>query len=119
MTTPAIRTARVYDPPSPRDGTRVLADRLWPRGIAKADAGFDEWCKDVAPSTELRKWYAHDPQRFEEFRDRYLAELTDPPAAAALAHLRTLAGSGPLTLLTATKELTLSHLSVLSEAITS
>lgn len=112
-----VRTARVYDPATRQDGTRVLVDRLWPRGVAKAEAGFDEWCKDVAPSTELRKWYAHDPQRYDEFRARYLSELAGPRAAAALIHLRELAGAGPLTLLTATKEVELSHLAALAEAI--
>ena len=64
---PDVRMRRVYDP-SPEDGTRVLVDRIWPRGLAKARAGIDEWAKAVAPSTELRRWYGHDPDRFEEFR---------------------------------------------------
>ena len=70
-----MKVGRVYDPPAPGDGTRVLVDRLWPRGLTKAKAHIDEWCKEVAPSTELRKWYHHDPARFAEFTHRYRAEL--------------------------------------------
>ena len=62
-----VQVRRVYDPPARGDGTRVLVDRLWPRGLTKTKADLDEWCKEVAPSTELRKWYSHDPSRFEEF----------------------------------------------------
>jgi uncharacterized protein YeaO (DUF488 family) len=76
--TPEVRMRRVYDDPSPDDGTRVLVDRVWPRGLARAKAGIDEWAKAVAPSTELRRWYGHDPGRFEEFHRRYLAELAEP-----------------------------------------
>jgi uncharacterized protein YeaO (DUF488 family) len=97
-----VRMRRVYDP-SPADGTRVLVDRIWPRGLAKATARIDEWAKVVAPSTELRRWYGHDPSKFEEFRRRYQAELAEPERQAAVRHLRELARSGPLTLLTATK----------------
>ena len=70
-----LNVARVYDPRRPSDGTRVLVDRLWPRGLTKAAAALDEWCKDVAPSAALRTWYNHDPQRFAEFARRYRAEL--------------------------------------------
>jgi uncharacterized protein YeaO (DUF488 family) len=66
-----VRVRRVYEEPEPGDGTRVLVDRIWPRGLTKAKAALDEWCKDVAPSDELRKWYSHDPDRFEEFGRRY------------------------------------------------
>jgi uncharacterized protein YeaO (DUF488 family) len=69
-------------------GTRVLVDRLWPRGLTKAAAALDEWCKDVAPSAALRTWYNHDPQRFAEFARRYRAELQEPGAARAVDHLR-------------------------------
>ena len=106
---------RVYDDPSPDDGTRVLVDRVWPRGLARAKAGIDEWAKAVAPSTELRRWYGHDPGRFEEFRHRYLAELAEPERQAALAHLRELARSGRLTLLTATRDIDHSQAAVLTE----
>lgn len=109
-----VRVRRVYDAPEPADGTRVLVDRLWPRGLAKARADIDEWCKDIAPSTELRKWYAHDPARFDEFSRRYQAELKGPQPAEALAHLRALAKGKPLTLLTATKEPQISEAAVLA-----
>jgi uncharacterized protein YeaO (DUF488 family) len=80
MTTPTvpashIRLKRVYEPPSPEDGVRVLVDRLWPRGLRKADAAIDRWMKDIAPSTELRQWFGHDPERWQEFRRRYAREL--------------------------------------------
>jgi uncharacterized protein YeaO (DUF488 family) len=80
MTTPTvpashIRLKRVYVPPSPEDGVRVLVDRLWPRGLRKADAAIDRWMKDIAPSTELRQWFGHDPERWQEFRRRYAREL--------------------------------------------
>jgi uncharacterized protein YeaO (DUF488 family) len=113
--TPAVRLGRVYDDPSPEDGRRVLVDRIWPRGLAKARAGIDDWAKDVAPSTELRRWYGHDPARFEEFRRRYQAELIEPRRQAALRHLRELVRSGPLTLVTATRDVDHSQAAVLVE----
>jgi uncharacterized protein YeaO (DUF488 family) len=94
---------RVYEQPSPADGTRVLVDRIWPRGLTKRRAELDEWCKQVAPSTALRKWYDHDPERFEEFSRRYRAELEDPERAKALQHLGELVKDRTVTLLTATK----------------
>jgi uncharacterized protein YeaO (DUF488 family) len=113
----AVRVGRVYDPATPDDGYRVLVDRLWPRGIKKDAAGFDEWCKQAAPSTELRKWYAHDPQHFDEFRRRYRAELRGGEGKDAVEHLRELAGKRTLTLLTATKELDISGAAVLAEVL--
>ncbi|MGW2153103.1 DUF488 domain-containing protein [Nonomuraea sp. NPDC001699] len=112
-----VRVRRVYEEPEPDDGARVLVDRLWPRGLAKADAHLDEWCKQVAPSTELRTWYKHDPDRFEEFGHRYRSELAEPERAEAVAHLRELAGKGTLTLLTATKQPEISEAAVLAELI--
>ncbi|WP_354638751.1 DUF488 domain-containing protein [Kitasatospora camelliae] len=116
---PHVRLRRVYDPPEPADGTRVLVDRLWPRGLTKADARIDEWPKPLAPSTDLRRWY-HGPEGDPaEFRTRYLAELTHPDAAEALDTLRTLARTGtPLTLLTAAKDPTTSHAAVLHDLLT-
>ena len=114
---PEVRMRRVYDDPSPEDGTRVLVDRIWPRGLAKARAGIDEWAKQVAPSTELRRWYGHDPARFEEFRRRYQAELAEPERQAALRHLRALARSGRLTLVTATRDIEHSQAAVLAELL--
>jgi len=71
----AVLIKRVYEPPSPRVGVRVLVDRLWPRGLSKSDAGVDRWMREVAPSTKLRRWFGHDPTRWREFRRRYRAEL--------------------------------------------
>jgi uncharacterized protein YeaO (DUF488 family) len=109
-----VRVRRVYEEPEPGDGTRVLVDRIWPRGLTKAKAALDEWCKDVAPSDELRKWYSHDPDRFEEFGRRYRLELQAPRRAEALAHLRGLARGRQLTLLTATRQPEISEAAVLA-----
>lgn len=103
MTT--VRARRVYESPDAADGTRVLVDRLWPRGLAKAAAHLDEWLKAIAPSDELRRWYGHDPAKFEEFSRRYGDELREPDRARAMRHLRELAAAGPVTLLTATRDL--------------
>ena len=112
-----VRVVRVYEPPSPDDGARVLVDRLWPRGLAKASAALDRWCKQVAPSAELRQWYAHDPDLFGQFEQRYRAELSDPERAAALTELREIARHRKLTLLTATKAIGISHAAVLSRVL--
>jgi uncharacterized protein YeaO (DUF488 family) len=117
MTGDKVRVRRVYDPPERADGTRVLVDRLWPRGLTKAKAAVDEWCKNVAPSAELRTWYGHDPDRFEDFSRRYRAEMEDPQRAEALAHLRTLANGPQLTLLTATREPDISEAAVLADLL--
>jgi uncharacterized protein YeaO (DUF488 family) len=109
-----VRVRRVYEEPERADGARVLVDRIWPRGLTKAKAALDEWCKDVAPSAELRKWYSHDPERFEEFGRRYQAELKDHRRAEALAHLRGLAKDRQLTLLTATRQPEISEAAVLA-----
>ncbi|MEU6214789.1 DUF488 family protein [Streptomyces sp. NPDC047023] len=112
---PGIRLRRVYDPPEPdADGVRILVDRLWPRGLAKAAAAVDEWPKAVTPSTELRRWF-HDGGSAEEFRARYEAELAAPEAAAELARLRALAGAGPVTLLTAVRVPGSGHAAILAE----
>jgi uncharacterized protein YeaO (DUF488 family) len=112
-----IRVRRVYDTPSPGDGARVLVDRVWPRGLRKDAARLDNWAKDVAPSAELRTWYGHDPAKFEEFRRRYTAELATPGSQEALARLRARAAHGPVTLLTATRDLSLSQAAVLAELL--
>jgi uncharacterized protein YeaO (DUF488 family) len=114
---PEVRMRRVYDEPTRKDGTRVLVDRVWPRGLSKDEAQIDEWCKQVAPSTKLRKWYGHDPERFAEFTRRYLAELEDPVRAEALTTLRRLARDRTLTLLTATKDIEISQAAVLAEVL--
>ncbi|MGD8643192.1 MAG: DUF488 family protein [Chromatiales bacterium] len=80
-----IRTKRIYEAPEPADGTRILVDRLWPRGISKATADIDYWARDVAPSDVLRRWYSHEPTKWDEFRGRYFAELdANPDGIAAL-----------------------------------
>lgn len=112
-----VKVTRVYDSPNDADGVRVLVDRVWPRGLSKQRARVDEWCKAVAPSTGLRKWYGHDPQRFAEFNRRYRAELAEPDAAAAVRHLRDIARHGPLTLLTATKSADISQAAVLADLL--
>jgi uncharacterized protein YeaO (DUF488 family) len=109
-----IRIRRVYEQPSPEDGARVLVDRVWPRGLRKDTARLDEWAKDVAPSTELRTWYRHDPAKYDEFRRRYTAELEQPGPREALSRLCALAAGKPVTLLTATKDLDLSQAAVLA-----
>ncbi|MFB6978900.1 DUF488 domain-containing protein [Streptomyces scopuliridis] len=112
-----VRVRRVYEAPEPGDGTRVLVDRLWPRGLAKSEAVLDEWLKDAAPSAELRTWYGHDPARFEEFAGRYAAELAGPGPEQALVRLRELAAEDTLTLLTATKDLRYSHAPLLAAEV--
>lgn len=100
-----VAIVRVYDDPGRQPGEhRALVDRLWPRGVAKASLDDDEWVKDVAPSTELRRWYGHDPDRFAEFSDRYRKELAEPPAAEEVTRLRGFATKGRLVLLTATRD---------------
>lgn len=112
-----VRVRRVYEDPEPGDGTRVLVDRIWPRGLTKARAALDEWCKDVAPSGELRTWYGHDPDRFAEFARRYRLELQDSKRAEVLAHLRGLSDDRQLTLLTATKQADISEAAVLADLL--
>ena len=112
-----VRVRRVYDEPSAADGARVLVDRVWPRGLRKDALRLDDWAKDAAPSTELRTWYGHDPARFGEFRQRYLNELTGSAQRAALGRLRALAARGPLTLLTATRDLDHSQAAVLARLL--
>jgi uncharacterized protein YeaO (DUF488 family) len=92
-----IKLKRVYEPASRTDGARILVDRLWPRGLRKEDATIDHWCKELAPSTALRQWFGHEPERWEEFRKRYKAELAQQPET--LADLRAFARKGPITLL--------------------
>jgi uncharacterized protein YeaO (DUF488 family) len=91
-----IRFKRAYERPSKADGTRVLIDRLWPRGVTKAKAAIDQWFRDLAPSTELRKWFDHDPARWNEFRRRYTAELMQH--REQLDELLQMAAEGPVTL---------------------
>jgi uncharacterized protein YeaO (DUF488 family) len=112
-----VRVRRVYDQPSPDDGQRLLVDRLWPRGLSKEHARVDQWLKDVAPSTELRRWYGHEPERFAEFRRRYASELREPDRAEALMRLYRAARQGTVTLLTATKDAEHSQAALLAERL--
>ena len=115
MSGQSIKVARVYEEPGPGDGQRVLVDRLWPRGFRKTDPRVGRWLPKIAPSTELRKWYSHDAARFDEFAARYTAELDEEPAA--LAELRDLVRAGPVTLVTATRDLEGSHAAVLARLL--
>ena len=114
---PDVRLRRVYEEAGPHDGARILVDRLWPRGVSKERAGLDEWRKEIAPSTELRKWYSHVPERFDEFKRRYRAELEEPQRAEALEHLKALARDQTVTLLTATADPAISGAAVLAGII--
>lgn len=91
-----VRLKRVYEPPAAEDGTRILIDRLWPRGVSKADAALDQWMKDIAPSNELRTWFGHDPARWKEFHRRYADEVQQN--GQLLEQLRSRARKGPITL---------------------
>ena len=119
MTTQKLSVAlkRAYDEPAVSDGTRVLIERLWPRGISKERAHIDIWLKDVAPSTELRKWFNHDPQKFQEFRRRYETELTSEVAQEALAKLREIAKQGQLTLVFAAHDIDHSNAVILQDLL--
>ena len=99
---PDVRLKRAYEQPSAGDGMRVLVDRLWPRGVRKADIAIDRWLKDVAPSTELRRWFAHDPDRWDDFRRRYKAELSHK--TEVLTELEGCARKGRLTLVYAARD---------------
>ena len=105
---------RAYAPPLPKDGFRVLVDRLWPRGLSKDAAAVDLWLKDIAPSKELRQWFGHDPARWKSFTTKYRKELKTPERAAALAHLRALGRErGTVTLLYGAREETYNHAALL------
>ena len=102
-----IRVKRVYDEPATSDGRRILVDRLWPRGLTKEKARIDHWAKDIAPSNELRKWYGHDPGKWDEFRKRYFAEL-DRNAAGVKALIGAM-GKGPVTFVFSSTERTINN----------
>lgn len=111
----AIKIKRVYEEPAARDGTRILVDRLWPRGLTKEAAGIDLWMKEVSPSNELRRWYGHDPAKWEEFRRRYFAELISKPDAVSvlLEHIR----HSPVTFVFSSKETKLNNAVALREYV--
>jgi uncharacterized protein YeaO (DUF488 family) len=110
-----IRLKRAYESPSPSDGYRVLIDRLWPRGVSHAEAGLDEWARDLAPSAELRRWFDHDPQRFAEFRRRYAIELRRE--RPRLAELRRRARRGKVTLVYSAHDIEHNDAVVLAEIL--
>ncbi len=112
-----IRTKRIYEDSSPADGRRILVDRLWPRGVAKSDAQIEFWAKSVSPSTELRRWYRHDPGKWSEFRRRYFAELDSN--AEGVSELRAHLGSGTVTLVFSSKETGLNNASALKDYLES
>ena len=112
-----IAIKRAYEPPVAGDGVRVLVDRLWPRGLRKDAAHFDQWRKDLSPSTELRQFYGHRPERFAEFRTRYLAELRTKEAAAAIAELIEITRRRSITFVTASRDLTHSEAAVLAKHV--
>jgi uncharacterized protein YeaO (DUF488 family) len=108
-----IHIKRIYEPPAASDGTRILVDRLWPRGVAREEARVDAWIKDAAPSDALRRWYAHDPAKWPEFRARYIAELKQNPAVVELQDMAT--KSKTITLLFAAKDNLRNNATVLQE----
>jgi uncharacterized protein YeaO (DUF488 family) len=110
-----LQIKRIYEPASPRDGTRILVDRLWPRGLSKAEASVKLWLKEIAPSTELRTWFDHDQAKWREFRLRYRAELLGKPEI--LAALKEKAEDGAVTLLYAAKDEKHNHALVLLEQL--
>ena len=114
-----IRIKRVYAPPAPEDGYRILVDRLWPRGLSKDAAAIDLWLKEIAPSAELRQWFGHDPARWPEFIDRYKSELKTSERVAAFERLRQAErDSGTVTLLFGAREETHNHAALLRRLLT-
>ena len=112
-----VKIRRIYDPPTGAEGYRALVDRLWPRGVKASPDLFDEWAKDAAPSADLRRWYGHDPAKFADFARRYRVELDDPSVRSTVQHLADISARGPLTLLTATKDVEHSGALVLAQVI--
>lgn len=111
-----ISIKRIYEPPSKEDGFRVLVDRVWPRGISRKDAAIDRWAKDIAPSTELRKWFSHRPERWEEFRKRYRNELAS--RVSDLRHLAEECGGCRMTLIFSAKDADRNQAVVLKDVLT-
>ncbi len=113
----AVRIKRIYEPAARSDGYRVLVDRIWPRGVSREEAGVDQWARDIAPSAELRRWFGHDPDRFEEFRRRYAAELE--AHQEELQQLRRRARKGTVSLLFAARDTERNNAVVLAEMLRS
>jgi uncharacterized protein YeaO (DUF488 family) len=112
----SVRVKRIYEQPSPADGLRVLVDRLWPRGVSKQLAAVDLWLKEVAPSSDLRMWFGHRPERFHDFAARYAAELDANPAVEQLRRL--VASDQTVTLLYGAKDAAINHAVVLADYLT-
>ncbi|SRR6266487_3193397 len=112
-----VAMKRAYDEAEESDGTRVLVDRLWPRGLSKERAHIDVWLKEIAPSNELRKWFGHEPEKFAEFREKYMAELSSGTGLEALNKLRELAQQGPITLVFAAHDAEHSNAAVLLDIL--
>ncbi len=112
-----VAMKRAYDEAEESDGTRVLVDRLWPRGLSKERGHIDVWLKEVAPSNELRKWFGHEPEKFAEFREKYMAELSSGTGLEALNKLRELAQQGPITLVFAAHDAEHSNAAVLLDIL--
>lgn len=110
-----VHIKRIYDEPEAGDGERILVDRLWPRGLSKEKAAFDEWMKDVAPTSDLRKWFDHKPERWAEFQERYREELRGNPAVEAL---RDRVSAGVVTLLYGSRNREFNHAAVLADFLT-
>jgi uncharacterized protein YeaO (DUF488 family) len=110
-----VKIKRIYDPVSRDDGSRILVDRLWPRGLRKGDVKIDEWLKEIAPSNELRRWFGHDPAKWQQFRKKYSAELADK--SELLEKLKASARKGTITLLFAAKDVAHNNAFVLKELI--
>ena len=113
----AIRIKRAYEKPAPEDGDRILVDRLWPRGLSKEAAKIDYWPRDLAPSNELRRWYGHDPGKWEAFKSRYFGELDARPAL--VGELRDRLRGGKVTFVFSSKEETLNNAAALKEYLAS
>lgn len=117
MTGSNVRLRRAYDEPGPDDGHRVLVDRVWPRGRTREALALAAWARDLGPSTELRKWFGHDPVRWPEFQERYRAELAQPDRAAALDGLAAEARRGPVTLVYGARDREHNQASVIADEL--
>jgi uncharacterized protein YeaO (DUF488 family) len=112
-----VRIKRIYDEPAPEDGRRILVDRIWPRGRSQEEVRLSAWLQDLAPSTTLHKWFGHEPERWPEFRERYLAELAGPAAQALLQELADLAQAETVTLVYAARDQKRNNAVVLKELL--
>jgi uncharacterized protein YeaO (DUF488 family) len=112
-----LKTKRAYDKKEESDGKRILIDRLWPRGVSKTEAGIDEWLKDLGPSTELRKWFGHDPEKWAEFQKKYEKELSAPEQKQLLDEITKIAARSTVTLIYSAKDTEHSNVKVLEQIL--